>query len=221
MEMLNLILKDLLIQKKTLGFLGLYIIIFSIAFQSVGSGAFTGIVIAVTYQLVVTASSLEEKAGSDIILNSLPISRGKIVAAKYLSVILYGLMAVLGYVIYSSILSLVPISVSVPSITPESLAAAFAGIMVMNSIYYPVYFKTGFIRARIISFILFFAFFFGLMTLFEAASGKSSNAIFQAIAEFFNSVDKTQFSLMIIGGALLFMLASFGLSVKLYKGREF
>lgn len=59
------------------------------------------------------------------------------------------------------------------------------------------------------------------MTLFEAASGKSSNAIFQAIAEFFNSVDKTQFSLMIIGGALLFMLASFGLSVKLYKGREF
>lgn len=221
MEMLNLILKDLLIQKKTLGFLGLYIIIFSIAFQSVGSGAFTGIVIAVTYQLVVTASSLEEKAGSDIILNSLPISRGKIVAAKYLSVILYGLMAVLGYVIYSSILSLVPISVSVPPITPESLAAAFAGIMVMNSIYYPVYFKTGFIRARIISFILFFAFFFGLMTLFEAASGKSSNAIFQAIAEFFNSVDKTQFSLMIIGGALLFMLASFGLSVKLYKGREF
>jgi ABC-2 type transport system permease protein len=221
MEMLNLILKDLLIQKKTLGFLGLYIIIFSIAFQSVGSGAFTGIVIAVTYQLVVTASSLEEKAGSDIILNSLPISRGKIVAAKYLSVILYGLMAVLGYVIYSSILSLVPISVSVPSITPESLAAAFAGIMVMNSIYYPVYFKTGFIRARIISFILFFAFFFGLMTLFEAASGKSSNAIFQPIAEFFNSVDKTQFSLMIIGGALLFMLASFGLSVKLYKGREF
>lgn len=219
--MLNLILKDLLIQKKTLGFLGLYIIIFSIAFQSVGSGAFTGIVIAVTYQLVVTASSLEEKSGSDIILNSLPISRGKIVAAKYLSVILYGLMAVLGYVIYSSILSLVPISVSVPSITPESLAAAFAGIMVMNSIYYPVYFKTGFIRARIISFILFFAFFFGLMTLFEAASGKSSNAIFQAIAEFFNSVDKTQFSLMIIGGALLFMLASFGLSVKLYKGREF
>lgn len=219
--MLNLILKDLLIQKKTLGFLGLYIIIFSIAFQSVGSGAFTGIVIAVTYQLVVTASSLEEKAGSDIILNSLPISRGKIVAAKYLSVILYGLMAVLGYVIYSSILSLVPISVSVPPITPESLAAAFAGIMVMNSIYYPVYFKTGFIRARIISFILFFAFFFGLMTLFEAASGKSSNAIFQPIAEFFNSVDKTQFSLMIIGGALLFMLASFGLSVKLYKGREF
>ena len=193
--MLNLILKDLLIQKKTLGFLGLYIIIFSIAFQSVGSGAFTGIVIAVTYQLVVTASSLEEKAGSDIILNSLPISRGKIVAAKYLSVILYGLMAVLGYVIYSSILSLVPISVSVPSITPESLAAAFAGIMVMNSIYYPVYFKTGFIRARIISFILFFAFFFGLMTLFEAASGKSSNAIFQPIAEFFNSVDKSQFSL--------------------------
>jgi ABC-2 type transport system permease protein len=82
MEMLNLILKDLLIQKKTLGFLGLYIIIFSIAFQSVGSGAFTGIVIAVTYQLVVTASSLEEKAGSDIILNSLPISRGKIVASN-------------------------------------------------------------------------------------------------------------------------------------------
>ena len=74
--MLNLILKDILIQKKTLGFVGLYILILSIAFQSIGAGAFIGIIIAVTYQLVVTAGSHEDKAGADIIMNSLPEPQG-------------------------------------------------------------------------------------------------------------------------------------------------
>lgn len=221
MEMLNLIFKDLLIQKKTLGFLGLYIIILTLAFQSVGSGAFTSIIIAVTYQLVITAGSLEEKTGSDIVLNSLPISREKIVAAKYLSVFFYGLMAVLAYLIYAALLRLVPIPINIPPITQESLAAAFTVIMVMNGIYYPVYFKTGFVRARIISLIVFFAFFFGLISLFEAAGGSSSHGVLQAIAGFFSSVNKTQFSLMLIGGALIFMLASLILSIKLYRGREF
>jgi len=221
MEMINLILKDLIIQRKTLVFMGFYIILFTFAFQSVGAGAFAGIVIAVTYQLVVTASSLEDKAGSDIIMNSLPINRRELVMAKYLSVIMYGIMGVIGYMAFSLIIRLTSIPVNTPPITLESLAAAFAGIMVMNGIYYPVYFKFGFVKARIISFILFFAFFFGIMSLFEAASSHTSNESLLLLINLFSGANKVQSSILLIAGAFIFMLASCMLSMKIYKGREF
>ncbi len=219
--MLNLILKDILIQKRTLAFLGLYIILFIFGFQNLGAGAFTAIVIAVTYQLVATASNHEEKSGSDIAMNSFPISRREIVVSKYLSIIVYGFMAVLGYMAFSLILSFIPVPINIPSITLEDLATAFAGIMVMNSIYYPVYFKVGYIKARIISFILFFVFFFVVMTLFGIMNSEVPHAIFQAVTSFLSGVDKIQFFLVFIGGALIFMMASCALSIKFYNGREF
>lgn len=219
--MLNLILKDILIQKKTLAFIGLYILLFIFAFQSIGADAFAAITIAVTYQLVATASNHEEKAGSDIVLNSLPLSRKEIVVSKYLSVIVYGLMAVLGYMAFSLILSLIPISVNIAPITLESLAVAFAGIMVMNSIYYPIYFRVGYIKARIVTFILFFVFFFGVMSLLGAMSNNESNAMFHAVTSPLNGMSMLQFSLVLIVGALIFMGFSCALSIKLYNGREF
>lgn len=95
--MLNLILKDILLQKKTLAFVGLYIVIFMFAFQSIGTGAFSAIVIAVTYQMVGAVSNYEDKANSDIVMNSLPLTRKAIVFSKYLSILIYSLIAILGY----------------------------------------------------------------------------------------------------------------------------
>ncbi|MGI6140716.1 MAG: ABC-2 transporter permease [Caldicoprobacterales bacterium] len=219
--MLNLILKDILIQKKTLGFVGLYILILSIAFQSIGAGAFIGIIIAVTYQLVVTAGSHEDKAGADIIMNSLPLSRREIVISKYLSVIAYGLLAVLGYMAFSLVINLIPISVKISPITPENMALAFTGIMVMNSIYYPVYFKAGYVKSRIISFILYFVFFFGLMALFGVMNINGTGAMLNTVTGLLSGMNKVQFFLILTGGTLIFTLGSCILSIKFYNGREF
>ena len=175
--MFSLIIKDLLVQKKTLPFLGLYILVFMFAFQSIGAGAFAAITIAVTYQMVASASNHDEKANSDIIMNSMPLGRKAIVLSKYLSVILYFALATLGYMAFSIILSLINIPMSLPTITKENLVAAFLGVMAMNSIYYPVFFKMGYIKARIVSFILFFVAFFGTISLLDLINDGQSNDI--------------------------------------------
>jgi ABC-type transport system involved in multi-copper enzyme maturation permease subunit len=219
--MLNLILKDILVQKKTLAFLGLYIIVFIFAFQSIGAGAFSAIVIAVTYQMVSSVSNYEEKANSDIIMNSLPLSRKGIVFSKYLSIIVYALLAILGYMAFSLIITLIHIPVNIPPITLESLAAALAGIMLMNGIYYPVYFKMGYAKAKIVSFILFFLFFFGTMSLVEEATSEMPNKLLQSIVGRFSEGLDLQAFLILVGGALVLLLASYALSLRFYNNREF
>ena len=219
--MFNLILKDLLVQKKTLPFLGLYIIVFMFAFQSIGTGAFAGITIAITYQMVASASNYDEKANSDIIMNSMPLDRKAIVLSKYLSVILYFALATLGYMAFSIILSIIPIPINIPTITQENLVVAFLGVMVMNSIYYPVYFKMGNIKARIVSFILFFGAFFGVISMLDLINDSQNYQILNTISTFFNNGTDTQILLVMVGGTTVILLISYVLSVMFYNNREF
>lgn len=219
--MLNLILKDILVQKKTLAFLGLYIIFFMFAFQSIGAGAFSAIVIAVTYQMVATVSNLEDKANSDIVMNSLPLTRKAIVFNKYLSIMVYALLAILGYMAFSLVLTLARIPVNIHPITLESLGAALAGVMLMNGIYYPIYFKMGYAKAKIVSFLLFFLFFFGAMTLVQEVARDVPSELLQSIIGHLSKGLDLQAFLILVGGALIFLILSYGLSVKFYNSREF
>lgn len=219
--MLNLILKDILVQKKTLAFLLLYIIFFMFAFQNIGTGAFSAIVIAVTYLMVSTVSSLEDKANSDIVMNSLPLTRKTIVLSKYLSILIYALLAILGYMAFSLILTFARLPISAPPITLESLGAALTGVMIMNGIYYPVYFKMGYTKAKIVSFLLFFLFFFGTMTLVkEITRGMPSEQLQSIIGHLSQGLDLQSF-LILVGVSFIFLILSFALSVKLYYSREF
>ena len=70
--MFNLIWKDILIQKKTLVYIGFYIILFGITFQNIMADPFPAVAVAVTYQMIATACSHEDKSGSDILWNSMP-----------------------------------------------------------------------------------------------------------------------------------------------------
>lgn len=216
--MLNLILKDLLIQKKTIALLALYIIVFSIAFQNIGGGAFTAITIAITYQMVAVASSNEEKANSDIIMNSMPITRRTIVLSKYLSVFVYALLAVIGYMALFLISQLINIPLSIAPINLESLGASLLGVMLMNGIYYPVYFKLGYVKARIASFILFFVFFFGAMQLVDFIREVSP---LQQLGNVFSHISNMQVFFILIGFGLGFTVLSYVLSLKFYTHREF
>lgn len=51
--------------------------------------------VAISYMLVLSANANDEKNKSEIILNSLPISRSKIVFAKYLAVAVYIVLGLL------------------------------------------------------------------------------------------------------------------------------
>jgi ABC-2 type transport system permease protein len=219
--MLNLILKDILIQKKTLAFIGLYIIFFMYAFQSIGAGAFSAIIIAVTYQMVASACNHEHKSNSDIVMNSLPLTRKSLVLSKYLSIIIYASLATLGYMAFYVILQLVPISINIQPVTLESLAAALVGVILMNGIYYPVYFSLGYTKAQIVSFLLFFVFFFGSMSIAEILTGEQKSKLLLKVSGFLSKSSDMQIFLMLMGGALVILFISYTISVRFYSNREF
>jgi ABC-type transport system involved in multi-copper enzyme maturation permease subunit len=222
--MLNLILKDILIQKKSLAYIALYVVIFSIAFQGTGMDTFIVIAVAVTYQMVATACAYEDKAGSDIMWNSMPIKRRNIVLSKYLSVLVYTIIAALVYMVFTILINLTAIPMSVAPITLPGLAAVFISTILMNDVYFPVYFKFGYMRARVISIILFFVLFIGIigiLSMAQMAQSKQSGTLFKIFNATFGNASGMQIIFAIIVAELIFTLISYALSVKFYNNKEF
>ncbi|GIN92692.1 hypothetical protein J22TS1_37430 [Siminovitchia terrae] len=91
--MYHLIKKDILMQKRALKLSILLMIFFSFTLSNLGAAGLTIGILAITYQLVLGASALEDKNNSDIILISLPIKRTTIVLSKYVSIYIYAAYA--------------------------------------------------------------------------------------------------------------------------------
>ncbi|WZL79666.1 ABC-2 transporter permease [Eubacteriales bacterium mix99] len=223
--MFNLIWKDILIQKKTLAYMGLYIILFGITFQNITADPFPAIAVAVTYQMIAAACSHEDKSGADILWNSMPVSREKLVLSKYLSMFVYTLLASLGYMAFAAVIHLTRLPIKASPITATGMMGSIVAIALMNSLYLPVYFRLGFMKARVASFFLFFALFFGVTfgvnVLSEEIHSAQGNTALRAIASALQSASDLQISLLLLGLAFVFLLASFCLSVKFYRNREF
>jgi ABC-2 type transport system permease protein len=93
--MFNLLIKDLLIQKKSLWYLLFYILILLLVFTSTSMDGDIAVVLYATctcfigYLLIAGACSYDEQNRSEVFLNSLPITRKDIVLSKYLSIFVY------------------------------------------------------------------------------------------------------------------------------------
>ena len=81
--MITLVLKDLLLQKKILTTMFIYVFIFSFAFRSLGEYQPVAIITGVSYMLVMFAGAWEDKNNADRLWNSLPVSKWQIVGSKY------------------------------------------------------------------------------------------------------------------------------------------
>lgn len=206
--MLALIKKDFVIQRSTL-LIGLaYILLMMFAFAGKGTMAIVVSVVAVTYLLVQTPSAYDSRNNADMLLNSLPLKRSTIVAAKYLTVPIYFALALAEYSVVSLAAglaglpaALVPAPLSLGLIAMMALAVAF-----FSAIYFPITLRWGYLRTRYVNIILFVA----VMAL---GSGASSLA-----GELELWVPPT--ALLSVASALI-LLVSFGLSVRLYARREF
>ena len=109
--MLNLILKDLLVQKKSLLFALGYCFFLVFAFQSLQGAAPIAATVAVVYLLTQYSFTYEDKNKSETMLNSLPISRRDIVLAKYLSIFIYIGLAMVAYMFATLVVMAVKIPV--------------------------------------------------------------------------------------------------------------
>lgn len=211
--MFHLIKKDFLMQKKTLQLSLLLMIFFSVTLSTLGSSGLTISILAICYHLALGASALEDKNNSDVMLVSLPIKKAAIVLSKYMSIYVMFIYAALVNYIICTIADVLNLSTYFFPYTLDGIYGAMIAVTLLFSVSFPIIFKIGYLKSKMINFIILFVF------IFVGA------AIVQKLSQYVNMdfVDGISnvgmISIVIVLLAIL-LIASYFLSLHFYKHRE-
>lgn len=212
--MIRLVWKDLVIQKQVVRWLVLYVVIFSISFRNLGEFQPLAIISALGYLLVMYGGAWEEKNDTDKLWNSLPVPRWKIVGAKYLSGLAYTLIAAGLTLVAFTVLPLIGFPMVAGAVRPAILALGALVVLVVSSLYWPLYFALGYTKARYWNFLTFFGFFFVVGALPKLLFPQGSVPLPEVLNPF-------PIIAGAVAGSLLLTAVSFWISLRLYTRREF
>ncbi|WP_340019654.1 ABC-2 transporter permease [Paenibacillus sp. FSL H3-0457] len=138
--MLNLLRKDFIVLKSSLWTIGLYLVVFSLAFipKSEMSMYFVGIYTA--FGSVMLATMIDIKNHNHNFLVTLPVSRKQIVKAKYLSAIIYTLFGVLASFGIHQLVNLNYPELNKPNYSFRDIVISIGMVLVLVSIYMPLFY---------------------------------------------------------------------------------
>lgn len=222
--MYHLILKEFQIQKKTLIYSFLYVIVAAFAFNALSSnnsGVYVLGPFAVIYLFVMHSCDYEEKNKTDIIFNSLPLKRDDIVIAKYISIFLF---AALG-LIFSLIVGILGESIGFASIsrllTINDIVAVLGSGMIFTAIFYPLYFKFGLVKTRILNIFLFLFLMFMPNLAVDYARTHPEKTIIKNIMSFVLQTPESALKTFLFIICFIIFLLSLLISMKVYRNKEF
>ena len=218
--MYNLVLKDLLIQKKNLLLGAVYNVFFIFVMQYMGFLIYPAAITAFSHMLVVTACSYDDKNKADVMLNSLPLKRSNIVLAKYISIFIYATIGTIIYLATIPFISIIGFPIHVYPISVEGLAGTLFSISLFNSIYFPFYFKYGYIKSQFLSLFFFFIFIPGNLITVDFIMKYRDTFWIKNIYYFFKSLTDTEILVLTVGSILVILASSFEISLKVYKNRD-
>jgi len=221
--MLNLIKKDIIIQKKTLLIAFSYTILFSITFSSlpIGLGLYAVAPIVAAFTFITNAVNYDEKNNCEIVLNSLPLKRADIVISKYISTFVF---VIIGF-IYSILIGLIGnttgFAIYNVSISLLDIALTLTSVCIFSSIFFPLYFKFGTIKMKVINTLLFVLIIFLPILGFYYANKNPNNILVRKIIYSINNTSSfTLTSLALIVGLIIFLI-SLIVSIRIYNNKEF
>lgn len=221
--MLRLVCKDILIQKKTVSILLLYVLLMMFLFQGSGSAnsILVGFVTAITYTMAMTSFAYDEKNKAEIMLNSLPISRWMIVLARYLSLFIFALINVTVFWAATMVTKAMGLFPTVLVLNIETALTFLVSIGLLCAIYFPIFFKVGYIKAKTFNFILFFMIFIGIFGLRDFMTARTPSPWLAKSLIFLANQSELYIGLMVVCGTMLLLTGSYLLSVRFYAKREF
>ncbi|MCB2359067.1 ABC-2 transporter permease [Clostridium estertheticum] len=222
--MVNLIIKDILIQKKTLLFTFFYTIFVSICFYSTnpsGLGLYILAPILNTYMHIINAVNYDDKNKSEIVLNSLPLNREDVVIAKYISIFIFAIIQIIYAILIGLIGKAAGFTIYDISISLFDIGSVFASIGIFSAIFFPLYFKFGTIKMKIFNLILFMIIFMVPMNGISYVIKNPNNVFVHKFNLFINNTSSlTINSIILITGLILFMI-SLMISIHIYNNKEF
>jgi len=219
--MLNLILKDILIQKKALVFAFLYSIFMFFIFSQPSLNLFIYSMgaVAISYMLIMTAMQADYKNDTITILSSLPVKRSEIVTSKYLSMFVFIALSFLVLVIVGLIIMVSPLPFSVRYPKFYDLVITFFCVGILISVYLPVYFKTGGRYAQVVFIFFFMLMFFGPSTLFGYITKSQEHPLSKTLL-LYTSENLLVVYLIAILITLIILAVSFVISLRIYLNKD-
>lgn len=229
--MYNLLVKDLYLIKKHLWVPIFYSFIIFILFStqnienqavvySKGVAYSIGTVM-IGYTMIMYTTAYDDKNNSEVILNSLPLSRITIVLSRYLSVFIFGIIGMLSMVLAGFILN----SLNILNISTEMMTKSFIGGVVglggITFLYLPIYFKFGYIKARMFNMVFFIIIFAGPMIIGKFLDKSEKPLWINKLIEYLASQPDYIISLFIVGIAIMMGVISIIFSINMYRKREF
>lgn len=219
--MFYLIKKDFMIQKRFVLLGLLYVVFFMFAFQGMGKAGFSAGIVAVSYMLINNTLAYDDKNKAELMLNSLPVKRRTIVFAKYISIFAFFGLGVVAYLLVRAGLKLSGVQFSFVPISPEGVLGALFSVTLLNSLHLPLFFKWGYLKSKMVNFVLFFAIFFGGLTGIDFLKNRSDLAWVNGITKAINNLSGLQFTLSFLAFILTIILISVALSLRFYQKRDF
>lgn len=219
--MFYLVWKDLLLTKKVNVFLLTLYTVF-VSFVAAKMPVFPELlysfcILIFVYITTIFSNSYDEKSNSEIVLNSLPIARKEIVKGKYVSIVISILIS--GFIIIAStnIFAFGGLVFTVRTAGFIDIIISFNLISIIFSLYYPIYFKLGGSKARLLNIVLYLLVFF--TPSFLAKYGARIIKFIPRDGLFSFGNDILTFSLFIICTAIYCL--SYHISKDFYQQRDF
>lgn len=212
--MFQLIKKDLLLTKKSLPFMAVMMLFFAVTLAGAGDAGLMISTMALCYILVYDAGLREDKTDSNKLLVCLPISRSAIVLSKYMSVYLYAALILIGNGLIRLFAEMLQVGHLTIPFTLKGTFGALAALTVIFSIFYPLIFKLGFVKSRIINMLVLFVIVFagtGLLNLVARKTGVHLLHVQPDLAV----------TIALVAGVLAVLAGSCLVSLSFFRKREF
>ncbi|WP_100011786.1 ABC-2 transporter permease [Lentibacillus sediminis] len=154
----------------------------------------------------------------DALLNSLPVTRKKIVTAKYLAPLMWSIPATVIVFIYVFLfVTYAPFPARL--ITGWDLLLALAGLYLLISFFYPLLISLGYIAATTLTAITGGAIMIGVQMVINIYHNPSMTSLDSTVENII--ANPNAFILLFAGITLIITLLSYALSVKLYERKDF
>lgn len=209
--MLNLIYKDIVIQKKSLAACFLFVIVYNMLFLFSKENSRVmmsiGLPLIIQYLFLTDVFLFDDRNKSYLILNSLPIGRRNIVISRYVSVFVFFIATISFQFILSTLINRRII------MKTDYIVACFIIISVMNATCLPLYFKFGYAKLKYILIIIFF-----LVCFVAPYVGTKVNVT--KILSVFKGISYTGLCAISIFCAIALIIVSLIISIIIYNNKE-
>lgn len=216
--MINLIKKDILIQKKTLPFLCIFVIIFALNSETNSQGSLYILGVTIGYILTIGALAYDETYKGHTLINSLPIARKNIVISKYLGIFFFTAISLVFLTLMSLIFNIMGFSdINVKYISLIDIKTITSTVLILSSIMIPLFLKFGIKLGKLLNFIVFFMFF----SISNFVIQNKNESFIKNILDFIttnNSVSLAIISIIIL--TCIYTLSMY-FSFKIYENKDF